>query len=62
MIQGDIATFLNALGSGEGEPALEDAVALGGGTYETESYDDEGEDTTYFLMSDRGLDLLLEGG
>lgn len=62
MIHGDIRTLLDALGAREGDARLDAALELVGGDYETETYNERGGEATYLLLSDRGVDFLLENG
>lgn len=62
MIQGDVFTFLNALGAREGDPRLEEALAFVGGPHEDEVFDDGGVQEKYLVMTDRGVDFLLKDG
>lgn len=62
MIQGDVTTFLAALGASEGDARLERALALVGGDYDVEVYDDDDVQSKYLIMADRGADFLLKDG
>lgn len=62
MIQGDVFTFLNALGAREGDPRLEHALAFVGGPHEVEVFDEGGVQGKYLVMTDRGVDFLLKDG
>lgn len=62
MIQGDVFTFLNALGAPEGDSRLERALALVGGEPSVEIYDDEGAEEKYLNLSEQGVSFLLMDG
>lgn len=62
MINGDASTFLKALGAREGDERLAQAIAVVGGTYSVEEYNDDGVEEKYLDMSDRGVELLLQDG
>lgn len=62
MIQGDVSTFLSALGASEGDARLERALALVGGEPEVETFVDGGVKSKYLSMPDRGVTFLLTAG
>ena len=62
MLQGDVFTFLNALGAREGDPRLEHALAFVDGPHEVEVFDEGGVQDKYLVMTDRGVDFLLKDG
>lgn len=62
MIQGDVSTFLSALGAGEGDPQLDRALALVGGELEVETFIDGGAKSIYLSMEDKGVEFLLTDG
>lgn len=59
---GDVFIFLKALGAREGDPSLEQAMAFVGGEHETETFDDSEVEAKYLVMSERGVDFLLNDG
>lgn len=62
MIQGDVSTFLSALGASEGDARLDRALALVGGEPEVETFVDGGVKSKYLSMPDRGVTFLLTAG
>ncbi|KDA05261.1 hypothetical protein DC31_03970 [Microbacterium sp. CH12i] len=62
MIEGAIVTYVNALGTSEGEQRFTDAVALVGDQYKVETYNDRGFEEKYLIQMDRGADFLLKAG
>lgn len=62
MIQGDVSTFLSALGAEEGDARLERALTFVGGTPTVETYDDAGAEEKYLNFSEQGASFLLTDG
>lgn len=62
MIQGDVSTFLSALGASEGDARLDRALALVGGEPEVETFVDGGVRSTYLSLEDKGAEFLLTNG
>ncbi|GAA1912846.1 hypothetical protein GCM10009775_01770 [Microbacterium aoyamense] len=62
MIQGDVEAFLKALGAREGDPLLEQALAVVAGEYEVDVFDDADAEQKYLVAVERGVEFLLEDG
>lgn len=62
MIQGDVFTFLGALGALEGDVLLQEALTIVGGDVETEVFIEDDVELKYLIMAGRGVTFLLEDG